>query len=338
MAQLRLAVAFLVALAITPSLSQAQPPPDKGERVTRSYDIDDLVTKPGAWTMPPGVKDILHENWRLHEKDPSGRVMQVIKNIMKAVDLEAGAFEVENGTRLLVRASAKQHGLIVKSLNAMRGQADLAVFVNAKLYEVDLAFFTKVANAKRYSMADMEKLEQDFLKGKPGTDSSSVFDLLKKQKHVLNGREVKLDLGAETAILSRHQAGSCKAGPEQIKKGDMGTQVFLEGVSVLAGVTVSPDRRFVWLKLREQSTALKVVHKVKAWNGGDEPVDAEVPILDEASHTRTILIPDGGSNLLPVHYRPAGLAKDRAWVLLVTPRILIVEEEKAIQGKIGNPD
>src|SRR6266404_1498172 len=104
MAQLRLAIAFLVALAIAPSLSQAQPPPDNGERVTRSYDIDDLVTKAGAWTMPPGVKDILHENWRLHEKDPSGRVMQVIKNIMKAVDLEAGAFEVENETRLLVRA------------------------------------------------------------------------------------------------------------------------------------------------------------------------------------------------------------------------------------------
>src|SRR5205085_2891974 len=62
----------------------------------------------------------------------------------------------------------------------------------------------------------------------------------------------------------------------------------------------------------------------------DQLVAAEVPLVKESAYTQTLEIPDGGTILVPVHYRPpAAAAKDRWWVLAITPQIYIEEEERA---------
>ncbi len=59
---------------------------------------------------------------------------------------------------------------------------------------------------------------------------------------------------------------------------------------------------------------------------------AETPFLKKATHTEVLEIPDGGSILVPVHYRPASVrAENRRWVLRITPRIVIEEEEREIR-------
>ena len=50
----------------------------------------------------------------------------------------------------------------------------------------------------------------------------------------------------------------------------------------------------------------------------------EVPYLKEATHSRVRDIPDGGTLLLPLHYRPRAARDSNRWLILqFTPRISI---------------
>jgi hypothetical protein len=61
-------------------------------------------------------------------------------------------------------------------------------------------------------------------------------------------------------------------------------------------------------------------------------LDAEVAFVKESTYARVLEIPDGGTILVPVHYRSASaVANERWWVLSITPRIYIEEEEQAIR-------
>src|SRR5205085_7737606 len=51
--------------------------------------------------------------------------------------------------------------------------------------------------------------------------------------------------------------------------------------------------------------------------------------LDEPAQSRELIIPDGGALLVPLQFRPRAVReKDRWWVVSLTPRILIEEEEQ----------
>src|SRR5262249_8016454 len=125
-------------------------------------------------------------------------------------------------------------------------------------------------------------------------------------------------------------------------KEEKGRQAIVEGVSFEARVQVSSDRRRVWIELSEKTAELKVVHKIKRWIGTpkepEKEIVTEVPVVDENTHSRVVVIPDGGTMLIPVHYRlPLAKAKDRWWVLSITPRIRIEEEERWIdQGALAD--
>jgi hypothetical protein len=258
---------------------------------------------------------------------------------------ERDAIEILNGNRLVIRASASEHAQVEELLQAFRRLGDVAVTVTTRLYEVDDAFYRKLTNAKR---TPWEELERQFLAGRPlKDDMTDLFGLLPKQVRIQAGDAIPADNGQEVSLLSRQRAVLCLGSPEQAIRGDRGSQVVLEGVALRGRITVSPDRRYVRLRLIETSASIVEFEKVKVpaikmrllgarigapdRDGPDDDVQAEVPVVKEAVHSETLEIPDGGSILVPVHYRATALAqKGRWWAMTITPRIVIEEEERAI--------
>jgi len=305
-------------------------------RYTAGYDIRPLVEKPDSGL--PGDPEIPTGN-------PAAKAAQIVQTLISFfgpghVAPTGSAREtilILNGTRLVIRASAAEHAQIEELLQALRRLGDLTVTVQARLYEVDDAYYTRLKNAKRIPP---EELERQALADNPPKDD--LFKLLPRQALVLAGAAITVDNGQEANLLSRQQAVLCGPSPAQQARGDKGPQAVVEGVAFLGRVTVSADRRFVRIKLAEKGTTLQDVDKVKipVWQGlgvpdvqepADKEIVAEVAVLKEATHTQVLTIPDGGSMLLPVHYRPAALqAKRRWWVLAITPRIIIEAEERAI--------
>jgi hypothetical protein len=138
-----------------------------------------------------------------------------------------------------------------------------------------------------------------------------------------------MEKGSQAALLSLHDIVSCLPSPQQARAGVKERQMFLLGVAFLASVQISSDLRFVQLKLTEKAAQLQDVLKVKVLDVKDQEVLAEAALLKENSETQVLDIPDGGAILVPVQYRPAAArAKDRWWVLCVTCRIVIEQEER----------
>jgi hypothetical protein len=241
---------------------------------------------------------------------------------------ERALVEIVNGTRLVVRANAPGQETVTQLLQALRRLADLAVFVDTRLYEVDAAFYKKLKSVKR---VPLEELEQRFLAGAPAP-ADSLFKQLAKQELVLTGDRVKLDDGAEAGLLSRRRAVRCLPSPEQVQRGEKRGQVVFEGFAFTGKVHVSSDRRFVRLTLTEKATQVQEIKKVTRPDRDGKDLYAEVPLLQESTYTQELEIPDGGSILVPVRFRPAAAqAKDRWWVLYITARLRIEEEEELMR-------
>jgi RNA polymerase sigma factor (sigma-70 family) len=215
--------------------------------------------------------------------------------------------------------------------------AEIAVIVKAWLYEVDDAFYKKLSKQKRLSKAELEELERQFLgqvKGKPD-EGDALFPLLEKQKLLLTRKEHKFDLGKQGTLLTWGKTVKCLPSPDQVRKKQKGPQTVQEGVSLIVQAQVSPDRRFVRVKFTEKSVEVEGIDKVKVpLDGSEEESWAEVPFLKESGHSQVRDIPDGGSYLLPLHYRPREARGKARWlVVCVTPRIYIEEEERQIRGE-----
>jgi hypothetical protein len=347
---MRTVLCFLPALALFSLAADAPPGPapqspagikvGKGQPAlyAATYDIRDLVERPESWRASGSGWGGFRANSRLREGDPAQQVAPVVRAVLAALGGPGGKpaadredFQILNGNRLVIRTDAARHALVAQALQGLRRLADVRVLVRANLYEVDHATYTRVAGARRPSPEELEELERRFLAG-AAPKAEGPWQRLDRQKPLQAGEEVRIDNGREAAVLSRHFAVRCLPSPDQLRKGDRDPQAALEGVSFLAGVRVSPDRRFVWLKLTEKATDLKGLARVRVPDPAGNDVAAEVPVLDEDVHSRGVIIPDGGSELVPVQYRPASARqKGRWWVLSLTPRIHIEEEERALR-------
>jgi len=341
---MRTALSFLPALALFPVCSDDLPASKseskgQGAQHTATYDIRDLVERPESLIWSGPAWDGFRANRRFRDATPAERAVPVVRAMLAALDAGSGkpatadleSIQILNGTRLVIRADAAWHAQVAETLKALRRLADLRVIVQANLYEVDQAFYNRVAGAKRLSTEELEELERKFLAGVAPKDGS-LWQRLGRQKPLQAGEEVKIDNRLEAAVLSRHTVVRYGPKPKQVRQRDKAGEPSLEGVSFVTGVRVSPDRRFVWLKLTETAAELKGMSKVKVWDLTGKEADIEVPVLDEATHSRGLIIPDGGSELVAVHYRPASAReKGQWWVLSLTPRIYIEEEERAIR-------
>lgn len=215
---------------------------------------------------------------------------------------------------------------------------EIYVIVKAYLYEVDDAFYKKLAKARRLSTEDLEELARQCLNPpkKKQPEAPSLFALLEKQKLLLAGKEINIDPGQEGLLLALNKAINCLPSPEQLRQGQKGPQTIQEGVSLRAQIQISPDRRFVRAKFMEKSLELEGIEKVNVIldKKGKEAV-GEIAFLKEAGLSQVRDIPDGGCFLLPLQYRPSATRDNDRWlVALVVPRIYIEAEERQIRGLV----
>jgi hypothetical protein len=204
---------------------------------------------------------------------------------------------------------------------------EIYVILKARLYEVDEAFHNKVAKARWHSKADLVELET-----KP--QDRSLFALLEKQKPFLVGKEINIDPGKEGVLLTATKPIKCLPTPDQLRQGKKGPQTIDESLTFSAQVHLSADRRFVSAKFLEKSLAIEGIEKVKVVVDLEKGTEAvgEFVFTKEANFSQARYIPDGGSILLPLHYRPRAVRnKDRWLIAEITPRIYI-EEERARRG------
>ncbi len=310
--------------------------------LTRVYDIRDIIAKSPTLAPLQGLEELMVTR----PNEPARNAAGIVPALLSALDGEgeqatpadAVAIQILNGNRLVIRANAARHAKIADILRVFRRSRDMVVYLEASLYEIDGAWHRKLKSAKHLSMADIDALE------KAATEKGARFDntfeeRLAKQKLILAGEKVKLENGLETTFLSRHQVVRCLARPEQLQRGDKTRQTVLDGVSFLAAVQVTPDRRCVRIKLTEKARDLEAIDKVKVW-GARTLVETtgEEPFVKDSTNTRTLIIPDGASLLVAVHYCPRSVqARDKGWALLLSPRISIFEEEEFYQFG-GSPD
>jgi hypothetical protein len=310
-----------------------------------AHEIGDLLGSPEIERLfGPREQPDRRENPKLAEKGAA-----VIHAIISTIDPESwtdgpghGTLELLNGTRLVVRATAEHHLMLDDFLVSLRRLADVAVLARARMYEVDEAFANKLKNAKQISL---EQLEKDFIEGRLPKDD--LFAVLAKQEPVLVGNEMKVDKAREVALLSRVRAVVGLAGPTRFREAGKAPRLAFEGFSVFGEFRVSRDRRAVEIRLTEKVAELQEIRKVKvqAKNVVEDETVIEVvqagpkdetlidgPFLKESTHERVLEVPDGGSVLHLVHYRPKSLAeKGRLWVSSITVRIRIEAEERMLR-------
>jgi hypothetical protein len=305
---------------------------------TVTYDVRALIAKPASWQMSRPAE---YEGSR----DPARSAEQLVQTLVDALEPDnrklgltaPDAIQVVNGTRLIVRATAAGHTRIAELLQSLTRLSDVAVIVQAQLHEVDDAFYQRLKKVKRISLEEAERrflgLDGDGKEPPPKKAEPSLFDLLEKQPVVVRGEAVKTDNHQEIALLSRQQAVVCLPDPEVVRLGVKGSpQTILEGVAFRAAIRVGWDRRSVRLKLVEKAAAIQEILKVKAQGLAEKAVDAETPFVLESTHAQVVEVPDGGTTLIAVSYRPALLhQKERWWVLSLTCRIWIEEEEREIR-------
>jgi hypothetical protein len=244
------------------------------------------------------------------------------------------AIQLMNGTLLEINASPAAHSEIYRFFRTLHRVADVAAQIQVRVYEVNGEFYTKVKKQKRVLM---EGLEKQAANGSNKDDA--LAKELEQQKPLFTGDETALNQEAEAPLLSRHTFRSVLASPDQVRRGDTARQGIFQGFDLHGLAHISADRRYVRLKLREESAHLEEVVKSKVQDlveeqktGREKETDAEIAFMQEETHGATLEIPDGGTALLPIHYRPASVrSSNRWWVAAVQVRIVIEEEERQIR-------
>jgi hypothetical protein len=292
-------------LAVFGGAASAQPA-GGGKLKTVTYDVADLIYKPGG-------------------KGGYDRIDDLIRELLTSADLntwngtgpDGSSLQELNGTQLEVRATPAQHDVIVDLLGVLRRRVGLAVDLHGDLYELDRAVYEK-------------DLRPWLGKGPQGLGSApaaviedDVAALLKKRATHLRSGRARVAPGRAAPFLSARQAFTYLARP--------GVQdTAFHGLTLRAAVNVTGDRRRVRLALTQDVTELVEVRKrdaVDPETGNEVKVDD--PDLVRTSVTVRLEVDDGYNVLVPVRYLPQAVKdKDRVRVLLVRPEIWIEEEEK----------
>jgi hypothetical protein len=299
------ALFFLVALAalcwVTARPGAAEPGAEKPRTVT--YDVFDLVDKPGATRAGYSMDEIIKAITAEHPE------------IWRGTREDASTIEAVNDSRLVIHTTPAVQAEIVQTLTSLRGLTDLAVDVQSEVYEVDRAFYEK------HFQPAVEKGRQG--PGKPFARAlDGGLDRLKKEGTLVKSNQVRIANTKEAGCISLRKAFTYVSRPARRVKEDFDTAFY--GFRVQAAVTVSTDRRFVRLKLTQDTTNLVEIETLK--DGGQV---VERPKLEEASSSATFNIADGESVLVPLHFLPAAAReKDRVWLLVVESLIHIEAEER----------
>jgi hypothetical protein len=235
--------------------------------------------------------------------------------------------QVLNGKKLAIHTSPSEHDAISSTLDAFRRLADLAVVMNARIYEIDRATYDK----------DFAPLFVDPKDKSARLPVAKINDVVLKkltqQKLVLEAEPIKLRLLQQTVFVSFRSAHPYVVGPGDPDTGPALATVY-DGFTWKVRPTVSRDRRCLRLELFQEAAQLLKITKgtiVDLKTGKDFSID--FPNVKKTPSSATIEIHDEEPILLAVDYRPA--AKDRVWLLLAAPMIYMeAEQERLRRGAV----
>jgi hypothetical protein len=233
--------------------------------------------------------------------------------------------QVLNAARLDVLCSPRRHEDVADLLALLLRMADNAVVMNARLYEVDQAFYQR-------------HIAPLFARAKGALESPRVLpigdSLLKRitrQKLLLESEEAPLLPQVESIFLAR-QSVFRFLGRSREGEGKR-TAVGLAGVSFSVRPLVSRDRRYLRLHITQKSARLVGIEKSKALDPATgKEVELESPNLSRTTVTGSVEILDAQPILMPVEYRPPGKdGSGKVWLLVARPFIWMEEEVKELR-------
>jgi hypothetical protein len=287
----------------------------------RTYDVSDLICKPGGKTGLDNVEEVV------------ALVVQCVgPKRWSATQKGGNTLEVVNGTRLEVRASARQHAEVADVLASLRRMLDVAVDVRAELRAVERAFFDKEL-ARRLGPV-------------PGAGVGRALPLgeklekaVRKHSALVKSGELRLANGRAATVLSLRKAFTYVAVPPKVAKGPEEVyRVGFTGLVLKARAVVSADRRYVNLRITQTTTDLLAVRRQPLGTGAarGKQGTVEVPHLDETTSAKAVTVGDGIALLVPVHARHArARGRGKVLVVVVRPEIYIKEEEEAKKRQPG---
>jgi hypothetical protein len=318
-------LAVLLGLLASTATARAAAPPVNILR-TVHYDIADIIYKPGGKTGLDTVEEVVRVII-----DATG------PQYWSATGKGSATLEI-NGTRLEVRARARQHEDVRDILRALRGLIDVNVDVRSELLEVDRAHFDKklkprLAGKGVFALAI----------GPEDDDDDKVDDTLpelRKHSKILKSTKTRLANGRAGTALSFRKAFTYATTPSGLRKAAGGNfKVAFTGLTVKTKAVVSADRRFVRLQLQQETADLVAIKKKAVMV---PPIGklgtVESPEIVESASSTTVTVGDGCVALMPVHARLGrAAARDKVLVLLIQPLLYIEEEEKERARQANQP-
>jgi hypothetical protein len=243
---------------------------------------------------------------------------QFAEMLTTTIPLRPGeSVELINGTKLVVSAAADRHEQFWDLLDQCGRLLDRSAVMNARLFEVDRAFFEKTV-APLFPAKDAPPVVR--LDGPTFQKFISIKPLA-----VSDG--LRLRPGVESVFLSRHLPFRTPAGNG------------VEGVSLFIEPTFSANLRFIRLKITQKSTQLVGVKKIQVReerDGGFLIQPGEAPDLRTSTTTGVVQIPEMEPILMRLDYRPAGQAgNNKFWVMVARPMIWI--DREARERYLGEP-
>jgi hypothetical protein len=329
---------------------------------SRTYTVGDILQKWANLHADPVMQRFTHELesrgsdrlphvegvLELPRSEPDGKAVALATALVQAVDpphwQRDGTMEVRNGSRLEVRTNWRRHEEISFLLGALRRLQDVAVVMDARLYEVDADFYAKHLEPRFKDARQSAGLRSAVPAG------TELEALLAKQTLLLQGDDLKIGNNREAVFLSLQHAftyplppptneekarqaflqeavGAAAGAPGPDKK----YRSLVEGVAFAARVEVSADRRRVRCQLAQKTAALALMPKMLEENieKGTVPT-ADFPSVRKTTRTDYLDALDGMAFVVRVDYRPRA-AQERQLVLWIAPRIYIEAEEEAIR-------
>lgn len=272
------------------------------------YAIGDLVKQ--APVLLPQVKHLSPALER--DSGPADGVEMLAQILNEEVRLQPWeSFEVLDGSRLVVTASHRQQEMVASLLAALHRVLEVSVVLNARIYEVDRAFYARQV-APLFAKEDEEK----------GRAVVSIDGLLFKK---IAGK--KLIHESEPSLLRQNKTATFLSRQKVFRYDSRkGSRAGLCGLSFSALPVVSSDRRFLTLKITQRVARLQAIEKWKILDRATgKEVEVEAPNIGKAARTSSLIIADGAAILMPVICLPEG-GGDRVWLLLARPFIWIESE------------
>lgn len=303
----------LVALVALAGVTPAQPVPkpvDDTELVTKTYTVKQLMGDKGKGA--DALLNLIFQGISFGDAK-GGDGPQVIER---------------DGGKLEVRATAKTHAEIRDLFDALARLQDVAIDIKADVIELDTAAYDKLAKTLPKGKAKPPVLlaTGEAFEGKDAPPLDEVNTILKAGR-VVQTSSARFANGAEATVSARRNVVRfTNDGGPAWKPAD--NPLFVkEGFALVAVPVVSADRRFVRLKLTEQSTAITGVKKRELFELEGKKVVAQSPETEDLGATGSAEVADGGTLLFRLAYAP----KDKVWVVVVKPTIFIQAEEDELK-------